>query len=51
MSFPDSKALFISLQQLVQCHPDQLSVDGVGDPLQLGLDHVAPELRQLQSFN
>ena len=51
MSSPDSKTLFISLQQFVQHHPDQLSVDGVGDPLQYGLDHVAPELRQLQSSN
>ena len=47
MSSPDSKTLLIYLQH----HPDQLSVDGVGDPLQYGLDHVAPELRQLQSSN
>ena len=51
MSFPDSNSLFLSLQQLVQHHPDQLSVGGVGDPLQIGLDRVAPELRQLQSCN
>ena len=51
MSSPDSKTLVVSLQQLVQCHPDQFSVGRVGDPLQLGLDRVAPELRQLQSSN
>ena len=51
MSFPDSKTLFIFLQQLVQSHPEQLSVDGVGHPRQHGLDRVPPELRQLQSSN
>ena len=51
MSFPDSNTLFIFLQQLVQHHPEQLSVDGVGHPLQLGLDPVPLELRQLQSSN
>ena len=34
MSFPNTNTPFISLQQLVQRHPDHLSVDGVGHPFQ-----------------